>query len=104
MATTISLPAPFADVATPNAAAGAVTGGVRALVRLEALALFAAALVLYARSGGGWGRFALLFFVPDVSFLGYLAGARLGSVAYNAAHSLVGPLALALAGLGAPSL
>ena len=91
--------------AETGAMTGAVTGGVRTLVRLEALVLLAAALVLYARVGAGWGRFALLFFVPDVSFAGYLAGPRLGAVVYNAAHSLIGPVALALAGLAAaPSL
>lgn len=83
---------------------GATVGGVRLLLRLEALAMLVAALVLYARLGGGWGRFALLFLVPDLSFLGYLAGARAGAAAYDAAHALVAPLVLALAGLALPAL
>jgi hypothetical protein len=93
MDTTISLP-------ERPAAPAPVT----ALVRLESLVLLAAALVLYARVGGGWGRFALLFLVPDVSFVGFLGGERAGAIAYNAVHSLAGPFALALAGLAAPSL
>ncbi len=98
-------PATAAAATTTTAdEAGAVRGGVKWLLRLEALALLAAALCLYARVGGGWGRFALLFLVPDVSFAGYLAGARVGAVVYNAAHSLVGPLLLAAAGLALPSL
>jgi len=35
--------------------------------------------------------FAVLFLSPDLSILAYLAGPRLGSVAYNAVHSYVGP-------------
>ena len=44
-----------------------------------------------------------LVLAPDVSFLGYLAGPRVGAFAYNAAHSTVGPIALALVGQLAPS-
>jgi hypothetical protein len=87
--------------------AAAVKGGVKVLLRLEALALFVAAVVLYARFGAGWRLFFLVFLAPDLSFFGYLAGARAGAVAYNTAHSLVGPLVLAAVGLvlpAAPSL
>ena len=73
---------------------GAVTGGVRTLLRLEGLALFAAMLVLYALWGGKWWAFALLFLAPDLSFAAYLAGARIGAIVYNAAHSTLGPVAL----------
>ena len=37
----------------------------------------------------------MLFFVPDVSFAGYLAGPRIGAALYNVAHNYVGPLILA---------
>ena len=77
----------------------AAEGGVRGLLRLEGLALLSAALALYWRSGGDWKLFAILFLSPDLSFLFYLAGARLGALAYNAAHSTLGPLALAAFGL-----
>jgi hypothetical protein len=83
--------------------AAAVKGGVKVLLRLEALALFVAAVVLYARFGAGWRLFFLVFLAPDLSFFGYLAGARAGAVAYNTAHSLVGPLALAAVGLVLPT-
>lgn len=91
-----------ATTMAPTAGTPAVAGGVRTLLRLEALALCAATLVLYARFGHGWRLFAAVFLAPDLSFLGYLAGARVGAVAYNAAHSLVGPLALAVVGLALP--
>jgi hypothetical protein len=50
---------------------------------------------LYERTGASWPVFALLFFVPDVSFAGYLAGPRVGAAIYNVAHSYVAPLLLA---------
>jgi hypothetical protein len=56
---------------------------------------------LYAHQGGSWLLFAALFFVPDVSFAGYVAGPRVGATIYNVAHSYVGPLVLALTMLGA---
>ena len=36
--------------------------------------------------------------MPDVSFLGYLGGPRVGALTYNAAHSTIGPIALLSAG------
>ena len=76
----------------------------RGLVRLESLVLLAGALVLYGHLGAGWGRFALLFLAPDLVFVAYLGGPRAGALAYNVVHSLVGPVALALAGLAQPAL
>jgi len=49
---------------------GAVDGGVRTLLRTEGLVLLIAAVSFYARIAGGWGWFALLFLVPDLSFAG----------------------------------
>ena len=74
---------------------GAVHGGVRVWLRLEGAAVLLAAVVWYASSGQGWGRFALLFVLPDLSFIGYLAGPARGAVVYNVAHSYVLPLAVA---------
>jgi len=82
-------------------AAGAASGGVRLLLRLEGLVVLAATLAGYSQLGAGWGAFAMLFLLPDLSWLGYLAGPRQGAAAYNAAHSCLGPVALlALGGLG----
>src|SRR5262249_49594570 len=80
--------------------AGEVTGGVKTLLRLEGLALFAAMVALYALQGGSWWIFAVLFLLPDLSFAAYLAGPRAGAVAYNAAHSYLLPAALLALGLG----
>jgi len=78
---------------------GPVRGGVRALLRTEAALLFALALWAYGRWGAGWGMFALCFLLPDLAFLGYLAGPRVGALAYNACHALIGPLALLALGI-----
>ncbi|WP_395349239.1 DUF4260 domain-containing protein [Variovorax sp. UC122_21] len=78
---------------------GAATGGVRTTLRLESLAVLAGALIAYDRTGGGWGLFALLFLLPDLSMLGYLAGPRIGARVYNLAHSYLVPLGIAALGL-----
>ncbi len=77
---------------------GTTTGGVRTLLRLEGLALFAAAVALYIAIGDGWKLFAILILAPDLSMVFFLFGPRIGAMAYNAAHSTLGPLALAAAG------
>ncbi len=82
-----------------RAAAGNVDGGVRTLLRAEGLAVLALAVMAYAQFGAGWGFFALLFLLPDLSFLGYLAGPRIGAAAYNAAHSYAGALGLLALGV-----
>jgi hypothetical protein len=79
-------------------ATGEVTGGVRILLRLEGLTLFAGMVLLYAVWGGSWLLFALLFLAPDLSFLAYLAGSRLGAIVYNAVHSYMAPVVLLTTG------
>lgn len=87
--------------ASPSSTSGFVTGGVRRVLRVEAIAVFALAVGLYVHSGAPLVEFLVLFLVPDLSFVGYLFGTKVGAAAYNAMHSYVGPVALgALAGLG----
>ena len=81
-------------------APGAVTGGVKTLLRLEGLTLMVGMVVLYATWDGSWWIFAVLFFVPDLSFLAYLAGPRTGAIVYNIAHSYMAPVALMTLGFG----
>jgi len=87
------------------AAPGSVNGGVRLLLRAEGLVVLAASVAAYAQFGAGWGWFAALFLLPDLSFLAYLAGPRWGALAYNAAHSYLGAVGLLAVGvLGASPL
>jgi Domain of unknown function (DUF4260) len=92
----------MADTASANST-GTVTGGLRTLLRLEGLTLFAGMTLLYAVWGGSWWVYALLFLVPDVSFAAYLAGPRAGAIIYNAAHSYMAPMALMTTGFATNS-
>jgi hypothetical protein len=69
------------------------------MLRLEGLALFVGALVVYFDQGFGWLLLVVLFLAPDLSFAGYLAGPQVGAWAYNALHTTVGTIALAIVGL-----
>jgi hypothetical protein len=88
---------------TATEATGTVTGGLRTLLRLEGLTLFAGMTLLYAVWGGSWLVYAILFLAPDLSFAGYLAGPRAGAIVYNAAHSYMAPMALMTIGFGMAS-
>ncbi|MGD1105567.1 MAG: DUF4260 domain-containing protein [Terracidiphilus sp.] len=92
MATVSALPEPTA--ATP-----ARSSSVIFLLRLEGLAAATAAAVLYAHTGASWWLFAALWLAPDLSMLGYFAGACRGARIYNAFHTYVAPGVLALCSL-----
>jgi hypothetical protein len=76
---------------------GAVHRPVRVWLQLEGVVAFVLATFLYVNEGGSWLLFGALFFAPDISFAGYLAGPRVGAATYNVAHSYVGPLTVAAA-------
>ena len=81
--------------------------------RVEGLLVFLAGLVVFWQldSGLAWWAAVLWFFAPDLSFLGYVLGPKLGGVIYNLVHIYAfGLIALAIgmaltmpivAGLGA---
>ena len=69
-----------------------VTGAPRLWLRLEGAAVLVAATLVYAQIGRGWLLYALLFFVPDVSFAAYALGPRIGAHLYNLLHSYTVPL------------
>jgi hypothetical protein len=81
-------------------ATGAVTGGLRTMLRLEGLALFAGMTLLYAVWGGSWWLYFILFLAPDLSFIAYLSGPRFGALIYNAMHSYLIPVPLMTLGFG----
>ena len=89
--------------ATETMAAGAATGGVRTLLRLEGAALAIACMVFYSYFEGSWWMFAILLLAPDLSFLGYLGGPRTGAAAYNVAHAAILPMLLGIVGMVVPS-
>jgi hypothetical protein len=94
----------MSEATVPVAEAGAATGGVKILLRLEGLTLCIGMIVLYWIWGGSWWVFAVLFFAPDLSFIAYLDNPRTGALIYNAAHCYMAPVTLLTAGfaLGDP--
>ena len=70
----------------------------RYFLRLEGLTVFTLAVGAYLWLGGPLWLLAVLALVPDLSMLGYLAGPRVGSTAYNLAHTYTLPLAVGAAG------
>ena len=59
----------------------------RQFLRLEGLAVFAAALVAYVAVDGRLWLLLVLALAPDLAMLGYLAGTKVGSRVYNAVHT-----------------
>lgn len=71
--------------------------GVTALLRLEGLAVLAAAVAAHHFTGGNWWLFALLILAPDLAFIGYAAGRKAGATAYNLTHTYSVPALLGAA-------
>lgn len=69
------------------------------ILRSEGFAIAALTAVLYARTGANWWVFVVLWLVPDLSMLGYLAGPFWGARVYNAIHAYATPVTLAVLAL-----
>ncbi|NIX76093.1 DUF4260 domain-containing protein [Microvirga sp. c23x22] len=76
-----------------------MAGTPRTILRLEGLALFTIASVAFSYTGLSWWLYAALFLLPDVSFVAYGAGPRLGAMIYNILHTMIGPALLIGIGL-----
>ncbi|MEM7625126.1 MAG: DUF4260 domain-containing protein [Planctomycetota bacterium] len=63
-------------------------------LRIEGAAVLIASCWAYASIGAGWWLFTALFFVPDVSMVGYLRNLRVGAALYNLGHVYVWPVVL----------
>jgi hypothetical protein len=73
------------------------------LLRLEGLAVMAAAVALYFHEDFGWILFVALILAPDLSFAGYAFGPKVGAIAYDAVHTEIFPVALGTLGVLAGS-
>jgi hypothetical protein len=71
----------------------------RLLLKIEEFAFALAAVALYSWTGASWWLFAALILAPDLGFLGYVLGPKVGAATYNALHTTTLPLAFGLAGL-----
>lgn len=66
------------------------------LLKLEGVAIFLLALVIYWQQSFGWTLFWSTVLLPDLALLGYLVNAKFGATAYNITHSKLLPSALAV--------
>jgi Domain of unknown function (DUF4260) len=69
------------------------------LLRVEGLAIAVAAILVYVDGPHSWWLFAVLIAAPDLAFVAYYRGPRLGAVAYNLTHNLVLPIAVGTMGV-----
>lgn len=70
-----------------------VSGYVAWILRVEGLTIFIAMLLCYQNIlDNSWKTFFILFFIPDISLLGYLISKKVGSILYNLMHSYIPPL------------
>ena len=81
------------------AAAGTLERLPRLLLRVEGLAVAAAAVALYFYDDHPWWLLLVLALAPDLALLGYVTNARAGAALYDFAHTYVWPVALASAGV-----
>ncbi|MDQ3689126.1 MAG: DUF4260 domain-containing protein [Chloroflexota bacterium] len=58
------------------------------ILRVEAVALFVAGVLLYLQLNGNAQWLLPLLLAPDLSMIGYVGGPRLGAITYNLAHNL----------------
>ncbi|MGH3070879.1 MAG: DUF4260 domain-containing protein [Gaiellaceae bacterium] len=71
----------------------------RALLHAEGAVVFVAATVLYFNADEPWWLYLALALAPDISMVGYVAGARIGAATYDAAHTYAVPVGLAAVGV-----
>jgi hypothetical protein len=68
------------------------------ILRLEGAFYLILGLFLYYLSGYSWSNFLMLFFLPDISFIGYLVNPRIGAICYNIMHSSILPIMCFISG------
>lgn len=79
---------------------GKVIGNVKWVLRIEAVVVLTLALFFYNVLAFNWTTFFIYFLLPDISFIGYLFGKRVGAISYNCAHSYIGPAIVFMLFLG----
>lgn len=67
-------------------------------LRVEGLAVLAAAVTAYWFIGGNWWLFGALLLAPDLAFIAYSAGGKTGARIYNLAHTYAVPVLLGIIG------
>lgn len=71
----------------------------KTVIRLEEAAMFALSIYLFSQLPFAWWWFPALILAPDISFLGYAAGNKVGAVVYNIFHHKAVAITVYIAGL-----
>lgn len=69
------------------------------LLSVEGITIFASAVALYIHEGYGLLTFVALLLLPDLTFVGYAAGPKIGSSLYNLIHTFSLPVTLTVLAL-----
>ena len=69
------------------------------LLQVEGIAVLLLSLYFYSYHQFSWFLFLALFFVPDISMLGYLFNNRIGAVLYNIFHTYSFPIGGTMLGM-----
>ncbi len=56
------------------------------IIKIEELAMFILSIVLFNQLHFVWWWFIVLFFVPDLSMIGYAINTKIGAFSYNFFH------------------
>jgi hypothetical protein len=75
----------------------------RVWLAIDDLAIFITAVAFCPQTHAAWYVFALMALAPDIGIAGYLAGRKVGAVAYNALHIFAVPLVIGTVGLAGGS-
>jgi hypothetical protein len=69
------------------------------LLRVEGVAVAGVAVALYFHAGYPWWLLVVLVLAPDLSAIGFAAGASVGTAAYNTLHTYSLPVILGAVGV-----
>ena len=70
----------------------------KTLIKLEEIGLVLLSFYLFLALDYAWWWFPLLFFVPDISLLGFLISQKIGALTYNVIHHKALSISLYLLG------
>lgn len=82
----------FGDASEPASAENSIVGP-RLLLHLEGIAVLLGTGIAFHLLGYAWSTLVLFILTPDITFLGFIGGKRVGSLIYNLAHTYAGPIA-----------
>ncbi|MCP8615881.1 DUF4260 domain-containing protein [Salirhabdus salicampi] len=71
----------------------------KALLHMEGLAVLLVSVYFYASLNFSWLLFIVLFFIPDVSMVGYGISKKFGALTYNIFHTYTVPTIFILMGV-----